>query len=92
MAFGVLPEETKVNSFAISDDTAKIDLSEEFGIAINEARVNEKAVVGAFVNTVIKNYGIEYVSFTIDGKVLETGLNVYDTPIGLVSIDVAVDN
>lgn len=77
----VLPEGTKILDLRIEGETAKVDLSKEFGIALNEARTDEAILLGAFSNTIIKHFGVDNLIFTVEGEVLETGLNVYDSPI-----------
>ncbi len=78
---GVLPEGSVVNSFEIEGETAKIDFNEIVGVALNDARTTEVLMIEAFTNTIIKRYGVKYVSFTVEGEVLETGLNLYDYPM-----------
>ena len=80
-AVGVLPQGTELYSFEIDEDTVKVDLSEEFGIALNNARANEQILLGAVANTFIEFYGVKYFEFTVKGEILETGLTVYDFPI-----------
>ncbi len=81
VSMGVLPKDSKVNDFALNGETAKIDLSKEFGVGLNEARSFELMIVGSLANTIIKYYNVEEVCFTVDGNILETGLSVYDSPI-----------
>ncbi len=77
----VLPKDSKVNSFSIKGNVAKIDLSEEFGKGVNEARTSELMIVGSLANTIIKYYNVEFVELTVEGEILETGLRIYDSPI-----------
>ena len=83
---GALPEGVEVNSFEIDGNTAKIDLSEEFGVALNDARTGEYILIGAVANTFIEFYGVEYFEFTVKGAILETGLTIYDFPIAFYSV------
>ncbi len=79
-AYGVLPKETKVNSYKIQNDTISVDFSKEFGVAVNEARTREKFLISAIANTLIENFDVEYFTFTVEGETLETGLDIYDFP------------
>ncbi len=81
VSFNALPEKSKVNSFSIKDNVAKIDLSEEFGKGVNEARTSELMIIGSLANTIIKYYNVEFVELTVEGEILETGLRIYDSPI-----------
>ena len=83
---GALPEGVEVYSFEIDGNTAKIDLSEEFGVALNDARTFEAIFLGSLANTIIDYYGVEYLTFTVEGEVFETGLRVYDSPIEFLPI------
>ncbi len=85
-ALGAIPENSKVYSFSANGKTAKIDLSKEFGVGVNEARGGEVMVVGSLANTIIRYYGVEEVAFTVEGEILETGLNVYDSPISFQTL------
>ena len=76
-----LPDGTEVYSFEIEGDTGKIDLSSEFGVALNDARTGEDLFLGSLVNTVVNCYGLKQLMFTVEGKVFETGLIIYDFPI-----------
>ena len=81
VTYGAIPKGTKVYSFTENGETAKFNLSDEFGVGVNEARTGEFLVVGSLVNTVIRYYKVDYVHFIVEGKILETGLNIYDSPI-----------
>ncbi len=76
------PEGVTVNSFSISNDVAYIDLSEEFGKALEKGTMGEAIVSGSFVNTIIKYYNVERVYFTVEGKIFESGHITYDEPLG----------
>lgn len=79
---GSLPEGTTVNTFVIENNVLHIDLSTTYGkaVASNET-TGEYMLVGSLVNTLIKCYGVESVSFTVDGNTVVAGHNTYDWPI-----------
>ena len=83
---GILPEETKLYSFEIKEDKVVLDLSKEFGITLNNARTSEHILIGSIANTFIDFYDVDYFEFTVEGKILETGLNIYDSPIEFTQI------
>ncbi|HAN21868.1 MAG: hypothetical protein A2Y15_06315 [Clostridiales bacterium GWF2_36_10] len=77
---GTLPENTAVNSYAVDEDTIKIDLSSSFeDELINTGTTGEDMLVGSLVNTLIKCYGVDTVSFTVNGSVVETGHANYNS-------------
>jgi len=76
---GALPKNTVVNSFKVEKDTIKIDLSSSFGNKLKSTgTAGEYMLVGSLVNTLIKCYGVKTVSFTVNGKIVETGHIKYD--------------
>ena len=81
-----IPENTKVYSFYIENKTACIDLSEEFGMALQKGATEEILVSGALVNTLIRCYNVENVLFTIEGEVLTTDYVCYDFPLDFYSL------
>ncbi len=81
-----IPVNTKVSSFSIESKTAYIDLSEEFGKALEKGTTEETMILGSLVNTVIRCYNVENVVFTVEGELLTTGHNCYDFPLGFQSI------
>ncbi len=81
-----IPENTKVYSFIIENGTANIDLSEEFGKALEKSETEGLLVSSALANTLIRCYNVENVLFTVEGKVLETDYVCYDFPLGFYSL------
>ena len=85
IAKNTIPKGTKVYSFSINGKTAKIDLSEEFGKALETGALEEELTTGSLINTIIKFYGVDKVSFTVEGEILETGYVRYDFPMGFIT-------
>ncbi len=81
-----IPKNTKVYSFSIENETAYIDLSEEFGKALEMGATEEALVSGSLANTIIRCYNVEKVFFTVEGEILETGYIRYDFPLEYFSI------
>ncbi len=78
-----IPEGIVSYSFEVKGKTAEIDLSKAFGDAISSGALEEEMTMGCLFNTIIKFYKVDNVTFTVEGKILETGYNKYDFPIGL---------
>lgn len=78
----VFPETVEVISFKIDGNTAKIDLSEEFGLAIATGTLAEGMIVGSLVNSIVLYYNVEQVIFTVEGKVFDSGHVEYDFALG----------
>ena len=79
--FGNFPKEVKVYSFSILNKTAYIDLSEEFGKALETGTLDEAIIIGSLVNTIIKHYNVKKVQFTVEGKIFDSGHSRYDLPL-----------
>ena len=47
----------------------------------------ELMVTGTVVNTLIDAFDVEYVSFTVDGEIFESGHVIYDFPMGFVFVE-----
>lgn len=61
--------------------TAEIDLSGEFVDEVTHTgTAGESMLMGCIVNTMIKNYNLKSISVLGDGKVIDTGHNIYDEP------------
>ena len=44
-------------------------------------------LLGSLVNTMLTCYNAKTLTLTVDGAVLETGHNVYDTPFTLMELE-----
>ncbi len=62
-----LPSNTKVNSVALSGDTAIVDLSEDFINSTNDVQI-ASTMVYSIVNTLTELTEVNCVNFLIDGK------------------------
>ncbi len=78
--FGAVPKGVKVLSFKIEGDIAKIDLSKEF-VENMGGSTEESNIIEALVNTIIDNFDVEKVFFTVEGEIF-SGHGLYDSPIG----------
>ena len=81
-----LPKGVKVNSFNIEENNTKkvviIDLNSVFKENISSTgTAGEMMLLGSVVNTMLKNYNADTLKLTCDGKILETGHNIYDYPL-----------
>jgi|GEM_PF-1496470 len=75
---GALPEGCALLSF----ENGAADMNEAFGNAVkNTGSSEEYTKIGCVVNTLLKQYGIEEITITIEGETLETGHDTYDYPL-----------
>ena len=82
-----LPEDVALNDYDFDGNTIKIDFNEAFGNYMNTmGSSGELMVVGSVVNTIMDAFDVEYVQFTVEGEVFESGHVIYDTPIGFVFV------
>jgi len=86
-----IPEGTKSYSFEIEGKTAKIDLSADFGKALERDFEEENIVMESLFNTIIKFYCVENVIFTVEGEIFEKDSVRYDFPIGFMCEKITVD-
>ena len=78
----VLNEDVNINSYYFEGDTLYIDFNEAFGTQIcSYGTYGEMLTVGCTVNTLVENYNVTYVMFTVEGEVLESGHVIYDFPL-----------
>ena len=81
-AAGVIPEETKLLSFANDGGALTLDMSGEFAAHVNTLGTSgEYMVLGSVVNTYLTAFGADTLTLLSDGAPLETGHNVYDQPL-----------
>lgn len=79
-----LPIGTEVEKWSVSKDDAPavtLDLNTAFAEGIlNAGSTGETIMLGSLINTVWEYFKPASITLTIDGKPLETGHNIYDTP------------
>ena len=82
IAAGSLPEGVKVQSSSLESGTLTLDMNAAFGEAIRASgTAGETLKIYALVNTFAQARGATAVLITVDGKVLESGHEVYDYAI-----------
>lgn len=78
---GTLEEGTKINSFQIKKQTAYIDFNKTIEKTLRKmGSSGEVLTVQAVTKTICENLGTNAMKFRVEGKVLETGHNIYDEP------------
>ena len=81
MKMGTLEEWTRINSFQIKKQTAYIDFNKAFEKTLRKmGSSGEVLTVQAVTKTICENLDAKAMKFTVEGKVLETGHNIYDEP------------
>ena len=80
---GVLPQGVTVNTFEVDEEgNLQMDVSQEFAVGLGSTgTTGEAMMLGSLVNTLLSAYQAETVAITCGGETLETGHNVYDTPL-----------
>lgn len=82
VGMNALPEGTEVKSSKTEDGVLKLDMNKAYGDAVRSAgTVGESMLIYTLVDTFAQARGAEKVLITIEGAILETGHNVYDTPL-----------
>ena len=82
IAAGSLPEGIKVQSSSLGNGTLTLDMNSAFGEAIRSSgSAGETLMIYALVDTFAQARGATAVLITVDGKVLESGHEVYDYAI-----------
>ena len=86
---GALPEGTEVlGEFDRSAQTPTVDLSQEFADAMaSTGTTGESMLMGSLVNTFLYYYGIDSISVTAQGQVIETGHTEYSQPMGVFEME-----
>ncbi|MCL1791503.1 MAG: GerMN domain-containing protein [Peptococcaceae bacterium] len=83
VAEGSLPQASVLLSFHQFGKNGVVDMSAPYGQALKQTgTTGEYLLLGSLVNTLLKFYQLDTVTLTIEGEVLETGHNIYDTPLG----------
>lgn len=79
-----LPDGTEVEKWSVSDDdepAVTLDLNDAFAEGIqNTGTSGEDMMLASLVNTIWEYFKPASITITINGKPLETGHNIYDTP------------
>lgn len=79
---GVVPVHTKVNKLENTTKQLRVDFSSDFAnIVYNVGSSGEILKIGSVVNTFLEAYNAKEMIITVDGKVLESGHNIYDYPL-----------
>ena len=87
-AQGVLPDAVAINDFNMENGFISIDFNQAFAdVVCSMGTSGELMIVGSVVNTFLDAFQAESVSFTIDGKILESGHTVYDFALSFFSMD-----
>ena len=75
-------------SYTPGDSQIFLDVSQAFGDAASTTgTAGETMLLGSLVNTMLTYYNAETLTLTVDGAVLETGHNVYDTPFTMMDVE-----
>ena len=75
-------------SYTPGDSQIFLDVSQAFGdAAATTGTAGETMLLGSLVNTMLTYYNAEMLTLTVDGAVLETGHNVYDTPFTMMELE-----
>lgn len=84
----VLPDAVSMNSFGMDNGLITMDLNQAFAdIVCSMGTSGELMIVGSVVNTFLDAFQAEYVYFTVNGQMLESGHTVYDSPMSFFSTD-----
>ncbi|MCL2300480.1 MAG: GerMN domain-containing protein [Firmicutes bacterium] len=80
-ASGALPEGCAVLSF--DEENATLDMNEAFAQALGRAgTLGETLLLGCLVNTMLDFFGLQSITVTAQGEVLQTGHETYSDPLG----------
>ena len=75
----ILPENTKIRNFRLSQGVITLDLSAAFEEGIQGlSKSGERVMMGSLVNTFLTVYEAEGLDLTIEGRVLKTTRHIYD--------------
>ena len=89
----VLPETVSINSFNVDAGLITIDFNQAFAdLVCSMGSSGELMIVGSVVNTFLDAFQAEYVYFTVNGQVLESGHITYDFNLSFVTVDHESEN
>ncbi len=75
-------------SYTPGDSQIFLDVSQAFGDAASTTgTAGETMLLGSLVNTMLTYYNAQTLTLTVEGAVLETGHNVYDTPFTMMELE-----
>jgi len=78
----ILPNDVALLSFTIIGKSGHVDMNAVYGNALKSTgTTGEWYMVSTLVNTLLTFYGLEEITLTAEGKVIETGHAIYDGPI-----------
>ncbi len=79
---GVVPEDTELNSFSQNGSALALDLGGGFREAVTSTgTAGERMILGGVTDTYLTAYGADSLLLTAGGATLETGHNIYDSPL-----------
>ena len=80
----VLNDRVCINAMDVEGTELKLDFNAAFGELICSMGTSGEYIrMGSTVNTFLKVFGAETVSITVEGRILESGHQIYDFPMGL---------
>ena len=82
LTYRVFDENAKILSAALDGGELHLDLNSAFADQIRACGTSgELLTISGLVNTAIEYTGADAVRITVEGETLETGHNIYDTPL-----------
>ena len=79
---GIVNENVSVNAAQMQGSQLDLDLNQAFlDQLLTMGSSGEKMLVGSIVNTFLSAYGAETVMLTVDGKIIDSGHAIYDSPL-----------
>jgi len=77
----LLPNDTALLSFTVNGKSGHADMNAAYGNAIRSTgTTGERYMISTLVNTLLTFYGLEEITLTVEGGVIETGHAVIDGP------------
>lgn len=84
----VLPDTVSIHHFNIDNGLITLDFNQAFAdVVCSMGTSGELMIIGSVVNTFLDAFQAEYVYFTVDGQILESGHTIYDFVIPSFSVD-----
>ena len=84
----VLPETVKINDFAIQNDVIRIDFNQDFADSIYAMGTSgELMIIGSVVNTFTNAFDQQYLYFSVNNEILESGHTVYDFKLAYFNVE-----
>ena len=80
--YGVLNEETALNTFEQVDNQINLDFTDAFLTQLQTyGTAGERMMIGSVVNTFLTAYEADSVFITVNGEIMESGHVIYDFPM-----------